>query len=153
MATWMPDYSIIIDDKVLSEYTQYYFETHKRARKPPIKRPHHPSINTWMIMPRPQMNGEKQKWKDFIMWVVSHLGYTDLKLSSYELYVIVYMPTKRRSDPDNQSPKFILDGLVESGMLIDDDGEHMKKLSISTRYDKDNPRTELLFWDLTKHSS
>ena len=146
MVTWMPDYIITIDEETLDKYATHYFELHPKARKRPINKPHHPSINTWMIMPRPQMNGEKQKWKDFIVWLVEQYGYTNLQLDLYEMYVKVYMPTKRRSDPDNQSPKFILDGLVESGMLVDDDGEHMKRISISTRYDKHHPRTEIEIW-------
>lgn len=148
MVTWMPDYAIIISVDTIDAYALQYFEQHPKARKKPIERPHHPSINTWMIMMRPEMNATKQKWKDFIKWLVEQYGYSDLGLDCYEMYVKVYMPTKRRSDPDNQVPKFILDGLVESGMLVDDDGEHMKKLSISTGYDKENPRTEIEIWKL-----
>ena len=52
------DKSIIltIDQKTLDLYTKYYFLEHPRAKKIPIEKPWHPSINTWMILPRIQMN-------------------------------------------------------------------------------------------------
>ena len=45
------DKSIIltIDQKTLDLYTKYYFLEHPRAKKIPIEKPWHPSINTWMI--------------------------------------------------------------------------------------------------------
>ena len=48
------DKSIIltIDQKTLDLYTKYYFLEHPRAKKIPIEKPWHPSINTWMILPR-----------------------------------------------------------------------------------------------------
>ena len=54
-----------------------------------------------------------------------------------------YMPTKRRIDPDNTVPKFILDGFSESGLIIDDDGRHLRSLTLKTDYDKERPRTEI----------
>ena len=53
------------------------------------------------------------------------------------------MPTKRRIDPDNTVPKMILDGFVESGFIVDDDGGHLKSLTLKTNHDKNRPRTEI----------
>lgn len=89
------------------------------------------------------MNQLKQRWKDFIVWWIRKIGYADLKLESFEIEYKVYMPTKRRIDPDNIAPKFIQDGLVESGLIVDDDGLHLKALTLITGYDKENPRTEI----------
>jgi hypothetical protein len=36
-----------------------------------------------------------------------------------------------------------LDGLVESGMVIDDDSEHITRLILECDVDKEHPRTEL----------
>ena len=58
--------TLILDNDVLEKYNTYYFLKHPRAKKIPIEKPWHPSINTWMILPRVQMNALKQKWKDFI---------------------------------------------------------------------------------------
>ena len=55
-----------------------------------------------------------------------------------------YMPTKRKADPDNYTPKFVLDAFTEAGFIVDDDGTHLLSLTLKTDYDKDNPRLEIL---------
>ncbi len=134
---------LVIDNNVLSKYEDYYFELHPRARKKPIPYPYHESINVWMIMQRPMMNALKQKWKDFIKWFVEEQGYANLHIKKCEISQIVYYPNNRRHDIDNSVPKFILDGLVDSGMILDDDSEHISKLVLECRKDIKHPRTEL----------
>lgn len=90
------------------------------------------------------MNAVKQKWKQFIKWLVDQQGYSNLRIEKCEINQTVYFPNNRRHDVDNSVPKFILDGLVESGMIVDDDSRHLKKLSLECEVDIDNPRTELL---------
>lgn len=138
------EYKLTIDNKLIDEYADYYFKSHPRARKKPIEHPYHESINRWFIMKRPQMNMLKQKWKDFIIWWMRKLGYTDKKIGQFTMTFTVYMPTRRRIDPDNTVPKFILDGFTESGFIVDDDGQHLLSLTLMTGYDKDNPRTEII---------
>jgi len=135
---------LVIDNNVLDKYSRYYFSEHPRAQKRPIKFPYHESINEWMIMKRPAMNGLKQRWKDFIKWLVKDQGYSNLHIEKCEISQTIYYYTNRRHDLDNSVPKFILDGLVESGMIVDDDSKHITKLELMCGYDKDNPRTELL---------
>lgn len=96
-------------------------------------------------MKRPAMNGLKQKWKDFIKWFVFDQGYANLRIEKCELSQSIFYPTNRRHDIDNTVPKFILDGLVESGMIIDDDCKHITKLTLQCGTDTINPRTELVF--------
>ena len=90
-----------------------------------------------------ELNALKQKWKDFIVYWINDLGLQDKKLDNFEMIFTTYMPTKRRIDCDNTVPKFILDGFSESGFIVDDDGQHLKSLTLKTGYDKDNPRTEI----------
>lgn len=139
----MKEIKFEITNQTLEKYNKYYFSIHPRAKKVPIEHPYHPSINTWFILPRPQMNALKQKWKDFGIWLINNLGYADMKIENYEIEYITYMPTRRRIDPDNTTPKFLNDALVESGFIMDDDGVHMKSLTLKTGYDKENPRTEI----------
>ena len=134
---------LVIDNNVIKRYTDHYFEMHPKASKPPIKQPYHESINTWMIMRRSAMNALKQKWKDFIKWFVSEQGYDNLRIEKCEISQFIYYPTNRRRDLDNSVPKFILDGLVESGMILDDDFKHITKLTLQCGVDTDRPRTEL----------
>lgn len=136
---------LVIDDGVLERYNKHYFNIHTKARIPPIKHPYHESINSWMIMNRPEMNGLKQKWKEFIKWFVAEQGYANLRIAKCELSQSIYYPTRRRHDIDNSVPKFILDGLVESGMIVDDDSTHITKLVLQCGTDATHPRTELLF--------
>lgn len=127
----------------MDEYCDYYFTFHPRAKKKPIERPIHPSINVWCIMPRFKMNAEKQKWHDFGCWWIKKLGLQDMKLEKFNMTYTVYMPTRRRADPDNISPKFLQDSFVDSGFIVDDDGKHLLALTLKTDYDKNNPRTEI----------
>lgn len=137
---------LILDDSVIERYAQHYFLEHPRAHKIPIPYPRHESINVWFVMQRPQMNALKQKWKDFVKWWIKDLGYEDKHLDKFEMLFTTYMPTKRRYDPDNSVPKFILDGFTESGFIQDDDGTHLTELRLATRYDKEYPRTEIEVW-------
>lgn len=134
---------LIIDSEVLDRYYAHYFRKYPKRRKRYIERPLHPSINTWMIMQRPAMNKLKQEWHDFIEWWVKDLGLEDAHLDQFKLKFTTYMPTRRRSDPDNTVPKFILDGMTDAGLIEDDSGTHLKELILSTDYDKEYPRTEI----------
>lgn len=134
---------LTLDQSVLDKYNEYYFSLHPRAKKVPIEHPYHPSINVWCILPRIQMNALKQKWKAFGVWWMNDIGYQDMKLDNFEMTFTTYMPTKRRVDCDNTCPKWILDSFTESGFIVDDDGKHLKALTLKTDYDKDHPRTEI----------
>lgn len=135
---------ITIDNNVLNKYNEYYHTLHPKARKKPIEHPYHPSINTWCILPRVQMNALKQKWKDFGCWLINDLGYSGMQLDNFDIVSTVFFNTKRRHDVDNQCPKFILDSFTESGFIVDDDEKHLHSLTMKTGYDKENPRTEIL---------
>lgn len=135
---------LVIDNKVLEKYEKYYFSIHTKAKKKPIANPYHESINVWMIMKRPMMNALKQKWKDFIVWFVDNQGYTNLRIDKCEITQTIYYPNNRRHDTDNSTPKFILDGLVQSGMIVDDDSSHILRLTLQCKTDIKHPRTELM---------
>lgn len=134
---------LILDNKVLERYNTYYFLEHPRAKKKPIEKPYHPSINTWCILPRIQMNALKQKWKDFVCFWMKLEKLENKKLDSFDITITVFFDTKRRHDVDNQVPKFILDGFTEAGFIVDDDEKHLHSLTLKTGYDKENPRTEI----------
>lgn len=134
---------LVIDNNILSEYECHYFKQHPKAKKKPIDAPYHPSINTWMIMKRPMMNALKQRWKDFIIWLIKYQGYSNLHIEKCEMKFTIYYKTNRRHDIDNGCPKFILDGLSESGFIIDDDSKHVTSLTMECYIDKEHPRTEI----------
>lgn len=134
---------LVIDNSVLADYDEYYFSIHTKAKKKPIAHPYHESINVWMIMKRPMMNALKQRWKDFIVWFIDNQGYSNLHIDKCELSFATYYQTHRRHDVDNSVAKFLIDGLVESGFIIDDDSSHIKKITMECFVDSHNPRTEI----------
>lgn len=136
---------LTIDRDVLDRYNEYYFSIHTKAKKVPIENPYHQSINTWMIMKRPMMNALKGKWKAMMKWFVEEQGYSNLLINKCEITQRVFYSNNRRHDIDNSVPKFILDGLVDGGMVIDDDCRHITKLTLECGTDIENPRTELEF--------
>lgn len=140
----MKKIKLIFDDKTLQEYEKYYFELHPKAKKKPIEHPYHESINIWMIMKRPMMNALKQRWKDFIVWFVETRGYSNLHIDKCELSFSTFYLTRRRHDVDNSTPKFVIDGLVESGFIVDDSSNHISKITLECYVDPDRPRTEIL---------
>ena len=143
MQILMNEILLVINNDVLSEYEKYYFLTRPKARKKPIDFPYHPSINKWMLLKRPMMNALKQRHKDFMVWFVKYCGYEHLNIQECEMIFTVFFKTKARHDVDNTVPKFFLDGLVEGGLIADDDSDHLKSLTLKCDYDKDNPRTEI----------
>lgn len=94
-------------------------------------------------MKRPMMNALKQKWKDFIVWFIKNQGYANLHIEECEMKFTTYYKTNRRHDVDAGTPKFILDGFVDSGLIVDDDSKHIKSLTLECYVDKENPRTEI----------
>ena len=94
-------------------------------------------------MKRPMMNALKQKWKDFMVWFIEYSGYSNLGIENCTMEFTTYFKTKIRHDTDNTTPKFILDGLAESGFIVDDDSKHLTSLTLKCEYDKENPRTEI----------
>ena len=88
-----------------------------------------------------QYQEEKQKWA----WLIRQaLGRTDIKRPRENAVVRIkyYFKDRRRRDPDNYSGKFLLDGLVDAGVLADDSFNNIE-LILRGGYDKENPRTEI----------
>ena len=140
----MSQIRLVIDNDTLAKYEKHYFSIHKKAKRKPIPHPYHESINTWMIMKRPAMNALKQRWKGFIVWFIEDQGYTNLRIEKCEMTYRVFYPTHRRHDTDNIVPKFIQDGFVQSGFVVDDDSEHITSLTLMCFVDIEHPRTEII---------
>lgn len=134
---------LVIDNAAIAEYEKVYFAEHPKAKKRPIAHPYHESINTWMIMRRPEMNALKQRWKEFLIHHIQSSKYKDVHIEQCEVKFITYYENNRRHDIDNGCPKFILDGLCEGGLIVDDDSKHITSLTMQCFVDKENPRTEI----------
>lgn len=76
------------------------------------------------------------------------------KMPKYEKVALVitwYEPNQKR-DPDNimAGQKFILDGLVQAGVIPNDNQRHIHGILHKFGVDKDNPRIEVEIIDLDK---
>ena len=141
----MTEIKITIDKEVLNSYYDYYFGKYPRRKKKPIEKTIPPSLNTWMIMPRNQMNNMKQRWKEFGSWLVEYYNLKDRKIEKCKIFIEYFFDSKRRHDSDNYTPKNLFDSFTVSGLIVDDDFDHVESLTIKGNYSKENPRTEITF--------
>jgi len=101
----------------------------------------HPSINTWKNWHWAVFSKEKKRWAEMIGWLCK--GLTPIEGRVF-VTITVYFGTKHRHDYDNYTPKFILDPIVEAGLIADDSSMIITELRLKFKYDKDHPRTEVL---------
>jgi hypothetical protein len=141
----MEEIKIIIDNKILEEYSKYYFSKYPRRKKKPIEKTIPPSLNQWMVMRRFQMNYQKQAWKEFGAWIVDHKGLGNKKIEKCNIIIEYFFDNNRRHDADNYTPKNLFDSFTVSGLLVDDDFNHVQSLTIKGNYCRENPRTEITF--------
>lgn len=94
-----------------------------------------------------QYQQEKQKWAWLIKAAIKDRPKKALEKA--EVKIIYYFPTKQRRDPDNYSGKFILDGLVQCGIIKDDSFSNID-LTLRGRVDRKNPRTEIYVKEVCK---
>lgn len=136
-------------EELLEEWTKKYFKKHPKSKKRPIQSSKHPSINVWSIMRRPMMNTLKKNWADFVEFCVDYYGYRDLGICHCKCKYIVYKSTLRRSDPDNITPKFIMDGLSaeHSGVIVDDSSDCVEELTLKIEYKKGKQGSKIVFYD------
>jgi crossover junction endodeoxyribonuclease RusA len=89
----------------------------------------------------------KKQWLDTVMMLCRPKP--QKPISKAEVTLTYFFKTKRRHDPDNYAGKFILDGLVEGGILADDSFDNVD-LRLRGRYDPKNPRTEITIQEVVE---
>lgn len=78
--------------------------------------------------------------KDTLKWEIKSQWHREPLTDDVVLDIIFFFGNKRKNDIDNQI-KIILD--AAEGILFEDDSQ-VKELHIYKKYDKENPRTEIL---------
>lgn len=136
--------AFIINQEDVIKYNSYYFDQHPTARKPPIKGPQHPSINEYLSYNRHAANNLKQHWKNFIVFLLKDRGLDGLGIEKCKVTYRVYFKNRRRHDLDNVTPKYIFDGFVEAGFIVDDSLEHITSLTIEGEICATNPHMEFI---------
>jgi crossover junction endodeoxyribonuclease RusA len=87
-----------------------------------------------------QLYRAKRQAKDEAMALVLEQGRPDIPYEKAHITITWVAKDKRRRDPDNlfASMKGTLDGLVEAGLLVDDDARHVSYTLKYERGDADN---------------
>ena len=101
----------------------------------------HPSLNKWTHWHWAKKKRVKDEFKQEI--ILKCNKYQQPKIEKANVEVLYYFDNKHRRDRDNYVPKFILDGLVEAG-VIQDDNDNDIFINWKLLYDKSNPRTEII---------
>lgn len=101
----------------------------------------HPSLNSWTRWHWAKKNRIKKDWVEEIGWLVKTKAKQKYEKALVE--IIYYFDNKHKRDKDNYAPKFIMDGLVEAGVITDDNTDDIF-LNWKLKYDKENPRTEII---------
>lgn len=147
--TIMENLKIVITQDDVDRYNRAYFAAHPRAKKLRIKGPEHPSLNWYMTANNMAVNDVKQDWKQFIINILEDRGLLNLEIDKCVVYYTTYFKRNKNIDADNITPKFILDGLVAGGFLVDDSIRHIA-LFTQGFYDAKNPRIELEFKNIQR---
>ena len=130
---------IIIDENLLNTYyNNYYFIKYPKRKKRIIEKPSFPTLNSWIILKRMAMNHLKQQWKEFGEWTINYYNYNNLNINECSICFEHIFKTKQRRDPDNYIPKFFLDAMVSSNMIIDDSLNVIKQLILTCRYGEED---------------
>ena len=143
-------YEICLNNEVLDLYHKEYFKKYPKRHVPPLKSPFPPSLNRFTAMTRIAQNSEKQKYKEFGIWLASYYKIANLNLeNNITITYSFYFKDHRRRDVDNTmlTPKFLNDALVESKVMVDDNGERVRLVFDIFRYDKNNPRCVMVIDD------
>ncbi|MEY8365735.1 hypothetical protein AALA22_08845 [Anaerovoracaceae bacterium 41-7] len=134
----------VITQKDVDRYNEKYFKDHPRAKNRRIKSPSHPTLNWYMTANNLEVNNTKQAWKDFIIELLEEKQLQNMQIDQCDIAYITYFSDKRKRDVDNITPKFIFDGFTEAGFIVADDYFHIRSLTTICKYDKDNPRIEII---------
>ena len=85
----------------------------------------------------------KKYWAELIFCEVIKQKIPRKKIKKSVVILKHFFKTKATRDPDNYSGKFVMDGLVNAG-VIEDDSFNNVKLEIEGYCDKENPRIEII---------
>ena len=99
-----------------------------------------PSLNRFMGRTSSwEYRNAKKEWTNAVAWLAKKQA-PPKPYRMADVTLLYYFPTRIRHDADNYCGKFLLDGLTQAGVIIDDDLSHIH-LHIGGDHDKENPRT------------
>jgi Holliday junction resolvase RusA-like endonuclease len=103
-----------------------------------------PSLNKWRNMHHHQEAKEKKHWENAVIYeVIKNKLKPRTPMQKALVTYIYYFPTRHRHDPDNYTGKWLMDGLVKSGILQDDSFDNVEINITMGGVDKHKPRVEI----------
>lgn len=110
------------------------------------------SLNQWMRWHPMVRAKHAAQVKQDIGWLVVAAKWRGPALEKATVTYRFFFPGSRRRDPDNYlaATKFLADGLVQAGVLTDDDFAHYQPVLALGGVDKRNPRVEITVEEAAK---
>lgn len=102
-----------------------------------------PTINKYIGRTnRWEYQNDKKRYSRMVKYSVLNKYSTIKKCKKCNIEVVYYFKTRIRHDPSNYD-KFLLDALVDSEIIEDDNYDVIKRFTTIGSYDKENPRVEI----------
>lgn len=146
---------ITFNKQMIDDYTESYFKQFPNRKKLPLEFLGKkrlgllPSWNRVINCPnRIVQNQWKQELSEYTTYILEQLGVKNLNVDKCMIVAKQFQPTKAKSDSDNIYLKSSLDALVKNGVLIEDNYTVLNPCILSTFYDKENPRTEIIIYPI-----
>jgi hypothetical protein len=144
----MNSVKIIIDKELMNQYESVYFKLYPKCRKFPkyFTNPIPLSWNAFIVKKRMEQNTIKQKYKDFGVWLAKLFKIDGLNLDKVTFTYDFYFGNRQRHDIDNYTltQKLLGDAFVCANVLKDDNSNNLWLKFNPFKYDKLNPRVEIL---------
>jgi crossover junction endodeoxyribonuclease RusA len=104
-----------------------------------------PSLNDW---PRNiyKLADLKKEWQKEVWLAAYQAKVKGKRIEKAKVRITYFFATNRRRDHDNYSPKFLCDGLIKAGVIVDDNAD---KIDLDWGFGKGIPeRTEIEIWEV-----
>ena len=105
-----------------------------------------PSLNVWSRQHWSKRHREIRDLTEHMMFLAMCKRVRMFRQA--EVRVTYYFRDRRKRDPDNYTPKGILDALRHAGILADDDAESISLPQPEFRVDSKMPRTEIVILEV-----
>ncbi|MBP2652601.1 MAG: hypothetical protein H6Q73_170 [Firmicutes bacterium] len=84
-----------------------------------------PSLNRWARKHWRSQSEIKKRWEQEVWAAAVNARVKGLNLLKAKVHIVYEFKTNARRDKDNYTPKFIMDGLVKSGVIVDDNDSNI----------------------------
>lgn len=110
-----------------------------------------PLINKFLnVANRRQQNQMKQQFHDYTKFILNLCNIESNNIKRCGVIVKHYLPTKSKFDLDGVFVKAAFDAMTEYGFWEDDNYTVVEPIFFTGGYDKCNPRSEIIIYEITE---